>query len=141
MAERIPIIGKTEFLFDGRADSVQTVILKDLIAAEGIRTGVLEVRLFSHSGLSDSAQANVRVVNRAQSAEDPGVFLVTSGASSVASVTINNQLTAPMLLLGPFAQPIVSMVCVKLDWSQGVTPASGVEKIVIGVDLVGRPGA
>ncbi|HZO17166.1 MAG TPA: hypothetical protein VFB62_28005 [Polyangiaceae bacterium] len=121
-------------------DSVQTVILKQLIPSDGIRSGVLEVRLFSHSGLTDSAQATVRAVNQAQSRDDPGVFLVTSGASNVASVTINNTLATPMLLLGPLAQPIGAMLCVKLDWSQGSDAPSGVEKIVIGVDLVGRAG-
>jgi hypothetical protein len=140
MAERIPIVPKTEFSFDGRTSSLQTVVLKERIPTDGAVSGVLEVRFHSHSGLTDSAQAWVRVVNETVSRDDPGTFFLSASAGPVAAVTLNNQLTPPTLLLAAFNVPICSMVQVRLEWDQGITAASGVQKIVIGVDLICRTG-
>jgi hypothetical protein len=140
MAERIEVTRKTEFSFDGRAGSVQTVILNERIPTPGVVSGVLAVRIHNHSGLTNTALAKIQVINQAVSRDDPGVLLVqsTAGGAEVASVTITQATAQPDLLVDPLTAPIASMVRVLLEWSQGATPAADAQKIVIGVDLVGR---
>jgi hypothetical protein len=138
MAERIEVTPMTEYTLDGRANSTQTIVLRERIPMVMAVSAVLEARVHSTGGLTGTASIKVRCFPQSQSREDPGIFFVGDTAlAETAAITSSTQ--PPVLLTDTFDTPIPSMVRVVLELAQGGT-ATGAQTLTLGVDLIVRPG-
>jgi hypothetical protein len=136
----IEVIAKTEFAFDGRANTSQSVVLAERIPTWAYGSGVLEVLLFSQSDLTSTADAFFQVFNQSDEPDDPASVFTSSSPS--ATVIIDNTTATPSLLPALLTGGIGAMVRVHLRWSQGSTPAvDQPQKITVAVNLVMRLGA
>ncbi|HZO17167.1 MAG TPA: hypothetical protein VFB62_28010 [Polyangiaceae bacterium] len=139
----LPIIDKTEYSFDGRINTTQTIVLKERISTSEVVSAVLELRVHALSGLATLAQATVKAYPQSVSAEDPGQFFITGTAPtgspliSIASCgPIQSTTVPPIQFAAQFsATPITSAVRIVLEWAQGTNAASGPQKITISVGL------
>jgi hypothetical protein len=141
LGQLIEIIPKTEFQFDGRANSTQYVILKDHVPTVGFASGALLVRVHAHSNLTATVSVQVKVYNTSDDPRDPATSFVGASIADFGASPITNSTTVPSLKPAAFTAPISSSVRVQLEWAQGSTAASSVQKLTISVDLVGREGA
>jgi hypothetical protein len=137
MPDLIQIIPKTRYEFDGRANSSQSIILKERVPVVTYGSGVLVVRVHDISGWTATASAAIAVRAQSVSPEDPGTEFVIESGAALASVTINDDDTTPELLIATFNAD-APMLRVLLSFSQGATAAGDVQSLTLGVDLVLR---
>jgi hypothetical protein len=139
MSDVIEIIPKTLFSFEGRQNSTQDVVLAERVPSVPYASGTFEVMVFSLTGVSSSAVAQVTVSNESEEPEDPGAFF--TGSSAIATVSINSSTQPPVLLAAQLTGPIGSMLRVRLRWLQGSSEAAEPQKLTIAANLVMRMGA
>lgn len=130
----VPIIPKTDFLFDGKTGQSQTIPLAVGIDASAWVSGALIVRVHARATSWSSATLAVNVENILLVPEEPDVVFAASAA--VASATNIQSLSAGGLSVVAFSAPIGPMLRVRIVQANS---ANENNSISIGVDLVGRP--
>ena len=133
----IPIIDKTDFAFDGRTGSTQTIVLADGIDATGWKSAVAEIRLHASAGWTATASLAISIKNSSIVPEDPTVVFLGAAVGSPRSFLSTD--AAPLLVTAAFGLPIASQLQVSLIWTQGGTPAGAAQTASISVNLVARP--
>lgn len=140
--DRVVVIPKSDFSFDGRAGSTQRVVLAEGIDSSAWRSGVLITRLHSKNlwrtagGLPTAAIARVEVKAVYLDPDNPDVSFLDE--HSTLSSPISDSTSAPgldVVTLGWFAGAFYR---VALLFIQGATQAGGAQTLSISVELVGR---
>jgi hypothetical protein len=134
----ISVIAKTEYTFDARINALEMVPLAESLDATDFSAGVLVVRLHeSTTWTAVAANAVVEVYNMSRRPDDPGVLFAED--TPIASITIPIGIVAPALYVDALTAPIADELRVVLVWNQGIRESTAGDRVVIAVDLLGRP--
>lgn len=136
MSQVVQVVPEIDVVFDGRADSTQSIPLRTRIPTTDWRSGVLSVRLHAKSTWASSAvTAAIIVRNVVYTPDDPSTAF---SGSDIATVTLSNGSTVGSVTTDAMDDaPIGPMVSVYLVLTQGAT-ATAQQTLSISVDLVGR---
>ncbi len=125
--ERIPLVLKADYAFDGRVSSTQTVILADGVDATATRVGALALVVHLRDRLTSTANFDVRCNNICLSPEQPELsFVDTSRTVGISTVISGSVPTAGLRFVEviPLVQPVGPQLRVSLVFRQGTATLS-----------------
>ena len=132
--ERVAILARTTYnLVNLDAAKSQDFVLVKTQDVRGFREGTLLVRVHAYTIAQADAKFEVRARTTAPSQEDPLRDYLSSSAD-LASITINNTLTAPTLLKAGLGSNFGSFLRVYLRGTQGAVWST--LSVTVSVELV-----
>ncbi len=142
--ETIHVLRKTDFSFDGRADSNQLITLAEGIDVSRYTSVTLVTRLHQKNlwrtsgGMSTNAIAQVQLKPVYLDPDDPDVSFLDPRSTSSDSIT--DATVVPFLSVKALAFDAGALLRVALTFAQGSLEAGSAQTLAISVDLCGRTG-
>ncbi len=142
--ELIDVVRKTDFSFDGRANSTQVITLAEGVDVSAYTSITMMTRLHEKNlwrtsgGMPTSAVARVQIQSTYLDPDDPDVSFVDSRATQSDSIT--DATVVPFLSVVEHTFDAGALLLVTLRFSQLSLEAGSVQTMAISVELCGRRG-